>query len=122
MNSPIVPVGDRSRINVRKGIVGLLLLMLAVLVLLPQGGWAEPPRPEKAVRGPCVRDPEWMRRNHMDFLKHKREETVREGKFVKSESFLACADCHTSRERFCDRCHAYVAVAPNCFECHQYPK
>ncbi|MBF0340177.1 MAG: hypothetical protein HQL95_04345 [Magnetococcales bacterium] len=100
----------------------LILVLIAAWTMALSIGEAGPPQPEKAVRGPCVRDAEWMRRNHMDFLKHKREETVREGIAVKSESFLACAGCHQSRERFCDRCHAYAVVAPNCFECHQYPK
>lgn len=116
MNSPTFPAGLWQRWS------RLILVIFAVWVVLPTFAWAEPPQPEKAVRGPCVRDAAWMRRNHMDFLKHKRVETVREGKFVKSESFLECAGCHQSRERFCDRCHAYAVVAPNCFECHQYPK
>ncbi|NGZ07261.1 MAG: hypothetical protein G8237_12990 [Magnetococcales bacterium] len=116
MISPAFWSGRWSRASV------LFLFLFAAWIVAPSSLWAAPPQPEKAVRGPCVRDAEWMRRNHMDFLKHKREETVREGVAVKSESFLACSGCHPSRERFCDRCHAYVAVAPNCFECHQYPK
>lgn len=100
----------------------LMVVLLSVWMVAPLSVWANPPQPEKAQRGPCVRDADWMRRNHMDFLKDKREETVREGIYVKSESFQSCASCHPSRERFCDRCHAYVSVAPNCFECHQYPK
>ncbi|MBF0437624.1 MAG: hypothetical protein HQL93_00740 [Magnetococcales bacterium] len=116
MKSPISLAGRLLRLSF------LIVTLFAVWTVLPYSGWADPPQPEKAVRGPCVRNPEWMRRNHMDFLKHKREETVRKGISVKSESFLACANCHQSRERFCDRCHAYVSVAPNCFECHQYPK
>ncbi|MBF0191222.1 MAG: hypothetical protein HQL99_08850 [Magnetococcales bacterium] len=116
MKSPTSLAGRLSRASF------LILVLFAAWIAAPFSLLAEPPQPEKAVSGPCVRDAEWMRRNHMDFLKHKREETVREGIAVKSESFVACATCHTSRERFCDRCHAYVAVAPNCFECHQYPK
>ncbi|MBF0626865.1 MAG: Hdr-like menaquinol oxidoreductase cytochrome c subunit [Magnetococcales bacterium] len=116
MKSPTSMAGRMSRASF------LLLVLFAAWIAAPFAVWADPPTPEKAVRGPCVRDAEWMRRNHMDFLKHKRDETVREGITVKSESFLSCAGCHPSRERFCDRCHAYAAVAPNCFECHQYPK
>ncbi|MBF0160829.1 MAG: hypothetical protein HQL88_00945 [Magnetococcales bacterium] len=70
----------------------------------------------------CVQPAEWMRRNHMDFLKHNRDMAVREGVRVKDDSLKNCSTCHKSREKFCDRCHAYVAVAPNCFECHDYPK
>ena len=83
---------------------------------------AGPPQLGKAEGKPCIRPVEWMRRNHMDFLKHKRAITVREGVRVRSESLKSCASCHTSREEFCDRCHTYVGVAPNCFQCHSYPK
>lgn len=70
----------------------------------------------------CVKPTEWMRRNHMDFLKDSRELAVREGIRIKEESLKNCATCHTSREKFCDRCHTYTGVAPNCFECHHYPQ
>ena len=72
--------------------------------------------------GECVRPADWMRRNHMDFLKDSRNLAVREGIRIKDSSLKNCITCHKSREKFCDRCHAYVAVAPNCFECHNYPK
>ncbi|MBF0153739.1 MAG: hypothetical protein HQL64_08375 [Magnetococcales bacterium] len=70
----------------------------------------------------CIRPTEWMRRNHMDFLMHKRAVTVREGARMRSESLTQCQSCHPSREQFCDRCHDYVGVEPNCFECHIYPE
>ncbi len=70
----------------------------------------------------CVQPTEWMRRNHMDFLKHNRDLAVREGIRVKDDSLKNCTTCHTSREKFCDRCHAYAGIEPNCFECHHYPK
>jgi hypothetical protein len=81
-----------------------------------------PPQLEKAKGEACIRPTEWMRRNHMDFLKHRRAETVREGMRIRSESLLECAECHQSHEKFCDQCHNYVSVSPNCFECHVYPK
>ena len=71
---------------------------------------------------PCVRDSEWMKRNHMDFLKHKREVTVREGERIRNESLFQCSTCHTNRTQFCDRCHHYVGVDPDCFQCHNYPQ
>jgi len=98
----------------------LFLLVLAVPgSVLADGG---PPKLEKARGEACIRPTEWMRRNHMDFLKHRRAETVREGLRIRSESLQSCVNCHTSREQFCDKCHAYVGVAPGCFECHNYPK
>lgn len=77
---------------------------------------------QKPLGDACVRPADWMRRNHMDFLKHQRDLTVREGVRVREESLLNCKSCHTSREQFCDQCHTYVGVAPNCFTCHSYPK
>ncbi|MBF0194671.1 MAG: hypothetical protein HQL71_08930 [Magnetococcales bacterium] len=81
-----------------------------------------PPQLEKASGESCIRPTDWMRRNHMSFLKHRRAQTVREGLRIRSESFVKCAECHQSREKFCDQCHNYVGVAPDCFECHSYPK
>ncbi|MBF0176905.1 MAG: hypothetical protein HQL63_08665 [Magnetococcales bacterium] len=70
----------------------------------------------------CIRPTEWMRRNHMDLLIHKQAMTVREGARMRSESLLQCQSCHPNREAFCDRCHDYAGVEPNCFECHNYPE
>ncbi|MBF0453191.1 MAG: hypothetical protein HQL72_00060 [Magnetococcales bacterium] len=81
-----------------------------------------PPQLEKAKGESCIRETEWMRRNHMDFLKHRRAETVRQGVRIRSESLLKCAECHQSHEKFCDQCHGYVSASPDCFECHVYPK
>ncbi|MEO5349421.1 MAG: hypothetical protein H7836_07240 [Magnetococcus sp. YQC-3] len=94
------------------------LLWTAPSVALADG----PPQLELPKGKECVKSAEWMRRNHMDFLKHNRELAVREGVRVKSDSLKNCATCHSSREKFCDRCHTYAGVAPNCFECHHYPK
>jgi hypothetical protein len=77
---------------------------------------------EVPAEGKCIKETDWMRHNHMDFLRHKRAITVREGVRVKDESLLNCATCHTSRTKFCDKCHDFVGVRPDCFECHNYPK
>ena len=62
--------------------------------------------------------------HHMDLLKRIREDAVREG--ARGEIGLSdcrnnCRDCHTSRERFCDRCHKAVNLHLNCVRCHYYP-
>lgn len=75
---------------------------------------------EKAKGDACIKDTEWMRRNHMKLLMHKRAVTVREGVRTPAESLLQCQSCHQKREAFCDRCHSYVGVKPDCFECHNY--
>ena len=70
----------------------------------------------------CVEDldPVEMRYNHWVILRRIREEAVRYGMRGKI-NLLRCKECHTSRERFCDRCHGAVSVTPDCFDCHHYP-
>ncbi|KAG1694938.1 hypothetical protein GQR58_006866 [Nymphon striatum] len=71
-----------------------------------------------------------MRKNHMDELMHKRDETVYNGIRTKKYSLNACIDCHvpeqhngevlrhTNPEHFCSTCHGYVAAKLDCFDCH----
>ena len=75
----------------------------------------------------CVRDVEYMRRNHMNILKHQRDETMYKGIRGTPDSLKTCIECHvnpktnsvaSSKEDFCMGCHNYAAVKPDCFECH----
>lgn len=74
----------------------------------------------------CVRDTAYMKRHHMDELKHQRNETMRKGVRTKEFSLQNCIDCHASKETnsvlgkegFCQSCHSYAAVKLDCFECH----
>lgn len=71
-----------------------------------------------------------MRKNHMDALLHKRDETLYKGVRTKKHSLKACINCHvpeqhngevlrhTNPEHFCSTCHGYVAQQLDCFECH----
>ena len=71
-----------------------------------------------------------MRKNHMDELMHKRDETVYKGIRTKKYSLNACINCHvpeqhngevlrhTNPEHFCSTCHGYVAAQLDCFQCH----
>jgi hypothetical protein len=29
-----------------------------------------------------------------------------------------CLSCHPNKDEFCDQCHDYVGVEPNCWNCH----
>lgn len=78
----------------------------------------------------CVEPNDVMRRNHPDFLKKQRDETmhlgIRDGKY----SLNGCIDCHATHdpdaadpkersiEGFCEQCHAYAAVRVDCWSCH----
>jgi predicted CXXCH cytochrome family protein len=75
----------------------------------------------------CIADPAFMRRNHMDLLKHQRNETVHLGVRDARASLKACISCHASaatgsvaaaKTDFCVGCHSYAAVKVDCFECH----
>lgn len=74
----------------------------------------------------CVRDTAYMKRHHMDELKHHRKETMRKGIRTTEFSLQGCIDCHADKktnsvlgkEGFCQSCHSYAAVKPDCFECH----
>lgn len=75
----------------------------------------------------CIRDEAYMRRHHMDMLKHKRDLTMRKGIRTKEDSLQNCISCHAnqktnsvigSKDNFCQSCHSYVGVKLDCFECH----
>jgi hypothetical protein len=104
-----------------------------VAALLLAGSAAGPvalaagPALDAARSGPCVEDPKVMRRSHMDFLKHDRDDTVRKGIRTVKHSLAACVDCHASKadgrvlgsdRHFCQGCHAFAAVKLDCFDCH----
>jgi len=77
--------------------------------------------------GQCVKDPKWMRENHMHLLKHQRDEALRKGMRDEQISLKTCIECHASTkddsviardDSFCVACHRYEAVKIDCFECH----
>ncbi|MBF0170004.1 MAG: hypothetical protein HQK87_02770 [Nitrospinae bacterium] len=72
--------------------------------------------------GQCVRDTEWMRRNHMKLLMHTRDDVVREGVRLDREGLKGCRSCHPYRGEFCDQCHDYVGMQQECWNCHFYPE
>ncbi len=82
---------------------------------------------EKGKGEKCVEDTAFMRRNHMELLKHHRNETMRQGIRTTRHSLKGCVECHassktgsvaSSREDFCVACHSYASVKPDCWDCH----
>ena len=79
----------------------------------------------------CVEETPVMRRNHMEFLKHQRDETVHNGIRGAKHGLADCVDCHASSDasgkpepvngegQFCRTCHSYTAVSIDCFQCHR---
>jgi len=84
------------------------------------------PRIEAGAGERCVEATAYMRRNHMEVLKHHRDETVRDGIRTTQHSLANCITCHAGRKTgrvtgsdgFCSSCHSYAGVALDCFECH----
>jgi hypothetical protein len=99
----------------------------AALAQATTAGRVPVPVIEKARGEACVADPEFMRLNHMDLLKHQRNETVHRGVRDPRASLKGCIECHASSATgsvaaaptdFCASCHSYAAVKLDCFECH----
>ncbi len=103
-------------------------------MLLPVESMAETPFPtisEPEGEGvECVQPEEEMRRNHMNYILHQRDQTVHDGIRTETYSLARCIDCHVEPnengeiaghdepEHFCNSCHEYASVQIDCFECH----
>jgi hypothetical protein len=78
----------------------------------------------------CVEPTEFMRRNHMEVIRHQRDTTVYGGIRSTKHSLAGCVQCHVGYDanhqpvpvnadnQFCAKCHRYAAVQLNCFDCH----
>ncbi len=78
----------------------------------------------------CVEPIDEMRKNHMNYILHERDETVHEGIRGTRHSLVKCINCHVpprsgsqkvradSEEHFCSSCHTYASVNIDCFQCH----
>ena len=111
-----------------------LIYVLIGFTLVSTSALAETPFP--TVHEPsdeslkCIHDEDEMRRNHMNYILHERDETMHEGVRNEPGSLVACIDCHVepnaqgeiagidSNEHFCNSCHQYASVQIDCFQCH----
>ena len=120
-----------------KGIIIAGLVAFLVVVSIPlwytaAAGGEKRLDLEKPSGEKCVREREWMVGNHMQLLLNWRDEVVREGrKFeivdgketdVEMSLVKGCLKCHTNKAAFCDRCHEYADISPDCWDCHIEPK
>lgn len=111
------------------------LIGTALLVMLIQGqAWAnEAPAPviPEGMGEKCIAPEDEMRRNHMDMLMHQRDDTMHRGiRPQNAGSLKGCIACHVQKDKegryipvnapgqFCNACHRYAAVSPDCFQCH----
>ncbi|VAW53313.1 Sulfite reduction-associated complex DsrMKJOP multiheme protein DsrJ (=HmeF) [hydrothermal vent metagenome] len=112
-------------------LIGLSVLSTSALI-----GTAQAETPFPTIHQPsdeskkCIHPEEEMRRNHMNYILHERDETMHEGIRGEPEGLSACIDCHVepnengeiagidSEEHFCNACHQYASVQIDCFQCH----
>ena len=115
-------------------IAGLALFVLFVTFPIWFNGLdAGPlPKPELPPGGEkqCVAPAAEMRDKHMQLLNEWRDDVLRnsdrvsvtvDGKEYRKGLQMACMQCHSNKEKFCDSCHEYVAVQPTCWDCHLTP-
>ena len=118
-----------------------LFVLIVALLMLPVAFAAEgessslgqvmiPDPATPANEQQCVEPVDVMRRDHMKFLLHQRDETVLNGIRTKQYSLTGCINCHAQADKngeivraddpgyFCTECHTYAAVKIDCFECH----
>ena len=119
----------------RKIVPGLILFMAVLLspfLYSASTGQAatKPDLVKPTQEKSCVEPTDWMKANHMQLLIQWRDDFVRNGQatFVGSGGKKydisltgTCLKCH-DKEKFCDRCHSYAGVQPNCWSCHTAPK
>ena len=112
----------------------VVLVGLTALPMMSNAGDLGPVPPKAKANASektkCVEPIAEMRKNHMTFLKHKRDETMYDGVRTKTHSLTECIDCHVTpnkqgefarigdNEHFCSSCHNYAAVNVDCFDCH----
>jgi predicted CXXCH cytochrome family protein len=114
-------------------LLGTLPLAVATAADVPASSFGKiaipaPVKPADAAN--CVEPVEVMRRDHMKFLLHQRDQTVLEGERDSKYSLTGCMDCHNpasadgeviryeNPQHFCSSCHQYASVNIDCFECH----
>jgi len=114
-----------------QSLVNSLIGALALSALLGLGtvaqAAADTPKVSAAKGDKCVENTDFMRRNHMDLLKHHRDDTMRLGIRTTKHSLKGCVECHasdktgsvaSSKEDFCVACHSYASVKLDCWDCH----
>ncbi len=75
----------------------------------------------------CVQPEDEMKKNHMNYILHQRDETMHNGIRTETYSLKKCINCHVPKnttarfgddEHFCSSCHNFTGVSIDCFQCH----
>lgn len=126
--------------NSRNIIIGLIIFVGIFTFPFILGAGKNSQAPELSLDTPkinelaakeCILDTEYMRSNHMAVLADWKVSVVRDGNrvFVTDEGKEytmslqnTCLECHSNKDEFCDACHTYAEVDPNCWDCHVAPE
>lgn len=113
----------------RPALLALLFIAIGVLSISAFAGAPVPDIP-KGKGDKCVEPTDVMRKNHMEFLLHQRDETMHRGIRTKKHALKECIECHAvyddnnqpvsaaNPKHFCSQCHEYASVKIDCFDCH----
>jgi len=117
-----------------KGAIAIVATCAGILLGTTVAGAGDivPKVPIDKSKGSCVLPGEQMRREHMNILMHRRDETMFKGIRGGKASLSACLTCHmvkdektgkpvtvASPKHFCRVCHDYAAVKVDCWSCHK---
>lgn len=115
----------------------LIMLTAGLLLALPlyAGEVPSPVIPKAKAKANeefgCVEPLTEMRKNHMKFILHQRDDTMYKGIRTSKYALAECINCHVvpdqngnyasydEEEHFCNACHTYAAVNIDCFGCHR---
>ncbi len=117
-----------------KIIPGLIIFVLFITfpIWYNRGNAGTVPQPELPKNyKQCVLPDADMRAEHMQLLNRWRDQVLRTGDrsfdvkigdtMYQKSLMNTCMQCHTSKKKFCDRCHTYASVKPYCWDCHVAP-
>jgi predicted CXXCH cytochrome family protein len=109
--------------------IGLAGVLVALAAQGASGNFVVPGSQAAGLKS-CVEPTDFMRRNHMEVIRHQRDATVHQGIRSTKHSLKDCVGCHVSKgseqsfspvngiNQFCGACHAFAAVDLDCFQCH----
>lgn len=114
-------------------ILGLVIFLITITypfwhTLLAGAKVTRPVLEKPAGETRCIEEKAFMTANHMQLLNEWRDAVVRNdiakytstayGAKYEINLTKTCLKCHKKRDEFCNRCHKYVNVNPNCWDCH----
>jgi [DsrC]-trisulfide reductase subunit J len=111
-------------------IAGLAMLAFSAFAFAsPEGKPSFAPEVPHPANGSteCVQPEDEMKKNHMNYILHQRDETMYKGIRTKQYSLKECINCHVPKnsearfgddKHFCSSCHNFTGVSIDCFQCH----